>query len=236
MKKELILSIIVSLLIVAIIAFGIPTYSGITANPSSPTIYSSGATYVFNITWDTPGPSEEITDVYFETNFLGSSTNYTASSTPAVINVTGNENGTGTYGIEFYDLAAGSYSYRWFAVNNASEENGTSSQTYTINTAPSPVELYLNTLSQDVTIDYGTQSNATAIPTIGTVYLYRDGVLKASGALPVSEITTLPVGTYVYKANGTSDNANYSNNVTGLTYTLTVGGLSDGSSCTAASQ
>ncbi|MFQ6010460.1 MAG: hypothetical protein ACE5J7_05090, partial [Candidatus Aenigmatarchaeota archaeon] len=81
--------------------------------------------------------------------------------------------------------------------------------------------LYLNgTLNANKTITYPAASNATATVYIGTVYLYRDEVLRASGASPQSEIAQLAAAEYAYKVNATG-NQNFSDN-SSVTYYLTV--------------
>jgi hypothetical protein len=74
------------------------------------------------------------------------------------------------------------------------------------------VNLYLNnTLNANKTYTYPQAINATGTSQSGTVYVYRDNVLKASGSSPQNEQILLGAGTYAYKVNATG-------NATGITW------------------
>lgn len=160
----------------------------------------------------------------------GTTTNVTGWSTvpqgAADVNLTlyrdTNVIGTGAIVSDNATLNAGTYNYIY---NTSGGQNWTATGVQgqlTVSQIANPVHLYLDgMLDQDVTITYGTQSNATGTDTsgnitIGNVMLWRDGA-----AVTNPEIAVLPAGTYAYKVNS-SAGLNYVANSTGVTYYLTV--------------
>ncbi|MFH1228841.1 MAG: DUF2341 domain-containing protein [Candidatus Aenigmatarchaeota archaeon] len=91
--------------------------------------------------------------------------------------------------------------------------SGQSSETLIVDKANIQVNLYLNgTLNDNVTYTYPQSVNATGASSVLTPSIYRDDVSKSN-----PELIQLANATYAYKVNATG-NANYSDNVTGLTY------------------
>jgi len=163
-------------------------------------VYGKNKDYQINITWQ---DNFALNQVWIEHNFSGNLQNYSVLSN----------------GNEFYynwnDLGAGNYSIDWFANDSSGNLNSTQLN-LTINQSSNPVKIYLNNNQGNTTISYGTASNASASGE-GTVYLYRDNVSVSN-----PEIKTLAAKTgYVYKANATG-NANYTENSTGISYSLFV--------------
>jgi hypothetical protein len=119
--------------------------------------------------------------------------------------VTGEINQNVTLGAETYD----------YVCNVSSTQNYTDdsdSSDYTVNKADpsSNLNLYLQSVANDQTITYETQSNATGISTViqdMTFILYRDGSNVGSGN-PATELSTLGVGYYAYVYN-TTGGTNY---------------------------
>lgn len=178
-----------------------PTYSNEVVEPAHLSEYSPNQNYTFNITW-----SDDVALNQVILEFSG--TNYTSSNL--------SENGN-VYGRVFTDLAAGIYSYRWYATDNPGNQNNTEELTYTINQANDDVNLTINgLLNQDVPITYGTEITATATSVSRMHQLFRGGEPLPGG----SETITLGGGTYTYTANSTG-NQNYSASA-GRTHTLTV--------------
>jgi len=89
-------------------------------------------------------------------------------------------------------------------------------ETVTVNKADNPVTLYLNNVeNNNVTVVYG-QNNVIGISAGGIAKLYRNGKSVLN-----PDFVPLAVGTYEYYVNATDD-ANYIDNTTGLTYHLTI--------------
>ena len=176
-----------------------PYWTNETTSPVSPTTYGNGP-YNFSIIWhDDYG----ISNVIFEFNGI----NYTPICNPSLP-----ANDTLCY-YAFNDLAAGTYGYRWYANDTAGQWNSTNLLSYVINRAdPSAfMHLALNGVEADLSIVYGTQSNATGWFELSsqdlTFNLYRNSSLVATGS-PASEIALLGAGVYVYEYN-TSGGQNY---------------------------
>lgn len=166
-------------------------------NTNTPTTYSESTPSLFNITW-TGSPSS----VLLESNYTGTAQNYSMYVISSSV-----------YG---YDatLPAGTFYWKSYANDSAGNMNVSSTQTFTINKASATTQLYIDGAQTDKTITYGTQTNATATTSVGSVTLYRDGVSKAN-----PEIITLAAGIYNYTAT-TSGNENYTSN--SQTYFLTI--------------
>ncbi|MEM5801892.1 MAG: hypothetical protein QXQ18_00695 [Candidatus Aenigmatarchaeota archaeon] len=187
-----------------------PTWSSNQTSPPTGVNYTSGRLYQFNISWvDNVG----IDKVLIEHNFTGALTNYTVS------NVSGS-----TYYYFFSDLAAGKYVYKWYANDTSGNINSTPQFFYDVTKAPNPVNLYINNnLNQNVVLFNGTLVNITAT-SIGNVVIYQNGSQVASGGnfASYTPTPTLGIGFYIFKANVTSNNANYTDNSTGATFNLTI--------------
>ncbi|MFH1290057.1 MAG: LamG domain-containing protein, partial [Nanoarchaeota archaeon] len=144
-------------------------YGG-TANNSA---YSSGAGYVFNITISSTNGT-----VGFEFNGV----NYTASNSSDVFNVT------------VSNLAAGIYSYYWWAYGNGTSENYNISETlsYTVARATSEVNLTLNGTQDNLTTDAGVvwlNVSLVSGDTGGVLSLYNNGTLINYGTGNLSNAT-----------------------------------------------
>jgi len=141
-------------------------------------------------------------------NYLTVSQN---SSTANFMNLTIN----GTESNKSYTYPAVSNATGWNSITQLTFTLYSKSYNLTINQADNPVTLYLNgTSNSNVTYTYPESVNATGTATVGTASLYRDGAAVGAAV----EQILLGNGTYEYKVNVTSGNANYSDNATGLTY------------------
>ncbi|MFQ6020812.1 MAG: hypothetical protein ACE5J4_02225, partial [Candidatus Aenigmatarchaeota archaeon] len=121
-------------------------------------------------------------------------------------------------------LGVGNYTYIYNTTGgqNYTRGNITRLLNITKNTT-NPVKLYLNDLNQNVTITYGTQSNATGIALYsdsGELNLYRDEQNANSENNSLITLAAKPFG-YAYKLNITG-NENYSSNSSGVTYYLFI--------------
>ncbi|MBN2203087.1 MAG: hypothetical protein JW700_02805 [Candidatus Aenigmarchaeota archaeon] len=139
----------------------IKTYPNVSAN------YSKDQNYSFEITWD-----GNVSDVIFEANFLNGTQTYTNSNLTTYENITVNNSGN-TYWINFTDLPASTYTYRWIATDNNSFEVATDNITYYIGQFPTTM---LFTLSPTSVISEGSVTASCHITPNDqnlTLYLYR---------------------------------------------------------------
>jgi len=116
------------------------------------------------------------------------------------------------------NIAVGTYIIN-VSVNDTSGNMNSSLFKLTVNQASINVSLYLNdNQNQNISIAYGTASNATCKSTGGTATLSRFNISVSN-----PELTTLSANTsgYAYKCNSTGD-ANYSDNDTGLIFWLNI--------------
>jgi hypothetical protein len=179
------------------------------ANTSSiPNNYSTTNSTKFNVSW--VDAESAVSYSLIEGNWSGVATNYTMfqyNSTLFGYNDT---------------LPAGTFYWKSWANDTAPVPNWNSSDTiqFQIYNASNIVNLYFNNstayANQDITVTFGTQTNATANTSKVTASLYRNEV-----AVTNPNILLLGGGTYTYKANATG-NTNYTYNSTGASYTITV--------------
>jgi len=197
------------------------------ANASSPATYqnySTSANYGFQINW-TAGTSG-IQNVLFQLGrpATGLYTNYTASLAGGFAN---------TYITNFTQAAfgpSGIYNITWYANDTAGNANATQTWNYQIYNATNVLNLYLiNSTSQytnqNIVITYGSPVTLNASATMGTVTLYRNASASDTGTAPnenATETVTLGAGVWEINASVVSNNANYSDNTTNITYYVTV--------------
>ena len=156
-----------------------PNVTTLTEAPADPATYSLGAYYRFNAT---VLDASAIYIVLFEFDGV----NYSTSATDDVYNAT------------VIDLAAGTYTYYWFANDSLGNQNDSVNGTYTVNQAIGQTNLTFDSASPQT---YGTTLNVSCIilEGEGTVVLYRDGVDVT--ATENGEDVTLAAGTYTYYCN-----------------------------------
>jgi hypothetical protein len=171
-----------------------PTISNLVVSPSSPATYASGATYYFNTT---------IIDLTLNTVWIEfNGTNYTTQ----VRNI------SSVYMFNRTNLAAGTYSYKWWANDTLGHISSSSSQNYVINQATNTLSL---TSSSGWTFNYDQNPTTLACSaTFGTPNIYKDG---ASISNP--NVATHSVGAYTIVCNITASQ-NYSTSTTSNTLTV----------------
>ncbi|MCX6742563.1 MAG: hypothetical protein NTX24_05355 [Candidatus Pacearchaeota archaeon] len=134
-----------------------PTYSNNLTSPTSPATYSSSQSYQFNITWN-------------ETNSIGRAILIFNGS-----NYTMDNSGSGSnYSYTFSSLTAGNYTYSFWANDSAGNSNQTTTLDYTINKANPTITTLLNGVTDNLTIAYPNQVNASGSTTGGTIIIYRN--------------------------------------------------------------
>jgi hypothetical protein len=168
-----------------------PTYSGILTVPSSPTVYAPGQLYAFSITVE---DNVAVDTVIFEFDGV----NHT--DVVQVVNA---------YTYQLVGLAAGTHSYRWYMNDTSDNSNSTPSMSYVINKASPTVNLLLNGVDGNLTVNHTEPVNMSATLSIAdTITLYVDGVNAGSGLGYVENVTTLSIGTHNITASFTG-NGNY---------------------------
>ncbi len=182
-----------------------PTFSNNYTAPASPATYASGAVYTFNISW---GDNIAVSTVVFNWN---GGANQTLAFSPS-----------GSYGAALADLAAGQYTYQWYASDTSGNWNTTGTLAFNVTQAPNTIDMYLNgALDQNISIPNGASLTVTPQSRVGTVYLYNNGVFIGSGSLTFTSSPPLTLGYYTFMANATG-NQNYSANDTGASYGVRV--------------
>jgi hypothetical protein len=116
-----------------------PQYSSLKTSPASPATYYPTNNYQFNATWtDNTG----VSDVILE--FNGANYSYSAGQ----LNKSDNE-----YYKSFYSLAAGTYTYKWYANDTSNNWGKTLNQTYVLDKAITALFL---TITPSSSVSYGT--------------------------------------------------------------------------------
>lgn len=208
--------------------------------------------YGFQITWNdsAAGATQgQIPNMTFECNFGGTTTNYTSTKNTTGYPATNQlfNNTAGVYWINFTHITNISltntlYTYRWFATNSSGVQNATAAINYFIRKNQT-VPLFISMTTFDAA-GTPTQSNKTGTGGVtsyegkgnvyascwmgtlsgndytswGTDYLYKAGTSWTQGS---GGAESLGKGTYTIKCNSTG-NTNYTNNATGISFTLTM--------------
>jgi hypothetical protein len=147
-----------------------PSWSNAMTSPASGAPYAPGASYQFNVSWFDIGSG--INTTIFEANFTGASANFTPNRIGNISTYTAN------------NLAVGTYQYRWYANDTASNLNQTSTFSYTIVQAVPTLNLSLNGTEGNITVDINSTLNITgniSAPAESYLELYLNGTLINSG-------------------------------------------------------
>ncbi len=115
-----------------------PVFSNNMTSPLSPAVYAPGNAYVFNITCTDELGIANIT-------FFFGGVEYDD------VVQTGQWNDSYNYSYTFYDLAAGDYSYWWYAADTYNNSGTTDVLNYAVQKAPSEAVLYLDRARGNVT-------------------------------------------------------------------------------------
>jgi len=187
-----------------------PTYWNKSDSEDGEAIYAPGATYRLNMSYTDNLEEDDVSTVLL--NFSGKSSNETASN-----------HTLSNYSVTLTDLAAGNYTYRWFA--NDTSNNWNRSIIYTFNiTQNTTTSSYLNlTLGNGTTVAEGNNTlmypetnnatgyfNSTALSgqVIGFT-LVKNGT-EVGATNPISENIQYAATTVYNYTYNTSGNANYS--------------------------
>lgn len=156
-----------------------PYWSNNMSYPANGSIWTYPRNYQFNITWS--DISSNVSSAWIEHNFSGVLQNHSVSNLSNI------------YYYDIANLAAGSYMYRWYANDTLNNLNYTGYYTYTIDKAPSTIQLLLNGSDSDMDIGEGDSVNIAAsliVPSAGYIELYQDGIMINSGSSPLTNITS----------------------------------------------
>ena len=166
--------------------------------PADPSVYTVSGIFFFNATVT---DDVKVGTVIFQFNNV----NYTAAPLQ-----------TGEYSQNFTSLAAGVHTYKWYANDTSGNQNISGNFNFTVNKASTTTTLYITGLpDQDVTVNYSSPLNVTAVTTGGNVLLLRD-----FSSISNPDTSRLAVGSYSYfGTNG--GNANFTGSVSPI-QTLTV--------------
>lgn len=161
-----------------------PVWSQNQESVPSSSQYSPGKFYNFQINWSGSNESYTVSSVWFESNFTGTFDNKTATN---ISNI---------YKVNFTDLKARVYAYRWYAVDNESNENATDQFVYIVSKNNSVIRLYLNGTESNKEYDLNKIANFTAFLNISnrTIYLdsnYTGFVLQNSSTSLITNLTNL---------------------------------------------
>jgi hypothetical protein len=139
-------------------------------------------------------------DVGNKTETYGTLVNISGSTTQGSITLFKNGTDVTAQNNVFQNLSAGFYNYT--AVSSGNENYSEASVTYflTISKAAGSVVLLLNGVSNDVTITYGAQSNASGSTSFGILELKRNGTTITN-----NQLQTLAAGYYNFTASSNGD-------------------------------
>ena len=170
-------SFLIALLLLATSVYAL-SWSGESASPLSGVQYSPNLDYNLQITW-----SGTISNVLFESNFTTTLANITPSN---VSNV---------YYVNFTNLPAGTFVYKWYAVDNESNWDSTNQFTYVINKNSSfVIKLFLNGTEGNRSYKMNETANFTAFLNLSrTIYLNSNypGFTEQSGTSIINNFTNL---------------------------------------------
>lgn len=175
-----------------------PIFSSNTTTPNSDTDWASGQTYEFNIT---------ILNSNFSVFFEFDGVNYTANND--TINM---------WNYTLTDLAGGTYTYKWIAFGNGTNNNINTSLTsyYTLNALSSSINLTINGTQGNYTADNRSSEvwiNASFLTGQGELDVYLNGTINFTAYTNgmISNLTNLTVHNSTYNVSAIFEgNNNYS--------------------------
>jgi hypothetical protein len=179
-----------------------PQYSQNITSPPSPTSYSPGEKYWFNISWT---DNVAIHKVLLEQNFT------TLSSTLQNISL---NNESSTYYFNVIDLPAGLYLFKWYANDTNNTFNFTPQFAYNITKALNPMDISFN-LTRNTNITITNASNLIInVTAIGPITLYKDRTSVASDSNSISyDTSTSLTSTNLYNFTAVvAESTNYTSN------------------------
>ncbi|MFC1715665.1 LamG-like jellyroll fold domain-containing protein [Candidatus Poribacteria bacterium] len=174
-----------------------PTFSSF-VGPTDPSTYTSGVVYEFNITTCDDDGASNLDEVVFEWN----SVNTTVQDFNTI------NNSCREYSYNASDVAAGVYTWKWFANNSFGKNATPQSDSFTIDKAnPTMSTSVTSPITRGSAADYsGSESNSGDADC--SYSLRRNGTEIDTGS-SVSDTTTLAGGTYNYSYGIYTECQNY---------------------------
>ncbi len=156
-----------------------PNWSGNVTSPANPATYTPEGFYQFNVSWTDNVIG--IQTVFIEHNFTGIFANYSMSGNSGAV-----------YFYNRTNLAAGGYAWRMYANDTLNNRNQTDLFTYTVSKSNPLLNLTLDEVDGNKTVEVHTIVNLTAyrLSGEGIISLYNDGVLINSGDGPLENLTS----------------------------------------------
>jgi len=209
-----------------------PYWSNNVTKPQSPA-GSSNASFNFSIVWSDELNST-IASVLFENNFTGFLSNYSALSNCTAINLTSIQCNVS------FKLSPGTYVFRWYAADLASNMNQTPVWSYEVfDDVPPKIQFVAPTPQNGTTLPYNyIEVNATVeddSPNITILYLYNTSSLINTSQCYASNFcfnnfTDLPNGIYYINASANDSNGNINATETRtIVISVSTGGADGGS-------
>jgi hypothetical protein len=183
---KLLVFLIILLFLLVKPAEALPVWSQNQAYVPPNSQYSPRRVYTFQINWEGSNESYTVSNVLFESDFSGSLNNATVSSI--------SEN---VYQVNFTDLPARNYVYRWYAVDNESNWNLTEQWSYSINKNSSmSINLYLNGIGANKNYNLNDLANFTVFLNIPNKLVnlsstYNGFVQQSSSSSAIYNLTNL---------------------------------------------
>ena len=177
-----------------------PTYSNNVTSVANGSAYLSTTNYGFQINW-TDNVAFDTAKFWTDLNLSGGA-NFTASNDTEDI-----------FYINFTDIPAGTYYYKWYGNDTSGNENATDNMSYTITRAQVNITMWLNATEGDKTLTYPSDANVTCkinISSQNTFTLLQNSTTKGSQSGQVIEYNTdLAARAYNFTCNY-SQTQNYS--------------------------
>jgi len=202
--------------------------------------YTPSRNYGFQINWTDPDSADSLSNATFETNMTTGTTtleNITKASTTKYTTFTNNT--AGVWWINFTQeqlKGAGQYVFRWYSNDTSNAWNISDQWNYTIARGSPAARLALNGTEGNKAYTQGAVANITSWVVDNTVNMTIYSNYSGGPALqnitptqhePIynyTDTTNLAAGNYIVLANVTG-NANWTNNATGINYTMTITGV-----------
>ncbi len=158
-------------------AFSLPVITANETIPSSP-VYPSNYSFRSNWTDDVTNTWWDIANVTFElTRPDGSVANFSASNITEMWYVDLTQDGLGP---------AGTYTFRWYAVNTSGDGTVTGNTTYTVQKGTTETGLTVNGSASDFTTNVGEPYEIRATLNISETFYVTGNLTSASGSSPIT--------------------------------------------------
>ncbi len=159
-----------------------PTWSNNISFPVSPLTYSAATFYQFNVSWS---DNIAIQTVKIQHNFTGTMANYSVSGNVGSV-----------YFYNYTGIPAGGYVWQMIGNDSFGNTNQTDFYNYVVNKASSSVNLTLNGVDGNITVQVGNNNvnlSALRLGGEGNIKLFRNGTLINEGQPTISNLSNFTV-------------------------------------------